>query len=101
HGAGHRLPDPPGGVGGELVALRIAELLDGADEAEVPLLNEVDEEHPAPGVPLGEGHHEPQVRLEQVVLRAAPITDDPAQLAAEFRSEVVALFGEFLLSEEA
>ena len=37
------LADPPGGIGGELEALLPVELLDGAEEPEAPLLDEVDQ----------------------------------------------------------
>src|SRR3972149_6075164 len=45
-GAGDGLPDPPRGVGRELVALLVVELLDRPDEADVPLLDEIQEAHP-------------------------------------------------------
>jgi hypothetical protein len=48
HRPGDRLADPPGGVGRELVALGVVELLDRADQAEVALLDQVEEQHPAP-----------------------------------------------------
>ena len=47
-GAGDRLTDPPCGVGGELVALLVVELLDRADEADVALLDQVLEDMPRP-----------------------------------------------------
>src|SRR5207302_301860 len=40
--AGHRLPDPPRRVGRELVALAVVELLDRPDQAERPLLDQVE-----------------------------------------------------------
>src|SRR5262249_61030092 len=52
HGSGDGLADPPGGVGGELVALGVVELFYGADEAEVAFLDEVEEGHAAAGVAL-------------------------------------------------
>jgi hypothetical protein len=67
-GARDGLPDPPGGVGRELVALAIVELLDRADEAQVALLDEVEEEHAAAHVALGDGDHEAQVGLDQLAL---------------------------------
>ena len=42
-GAGDRLADPPGRVGGELVAPAVVEFLDGAEEADVALLDEVEQ----------------------------------------------------------
>ena len=43
----------------------------------------VEEEHAAPGVPLGERDDEPQVRLEKVVLRVLAVLGDPPQLTLE------------------
>ena len=43
--AGDRLPDPPRRVGRELVAAAPVELLDGAHQAEVALLDQVEEQH--------------------------------------------------------
>src|SRR5687767_12220370 len=59
HRAGDRLPDPPGGVGRELVALGVVEFLDRADQTEVALLDQVQEQHAAARVALGQGDHEP------------------------------------------
>jgi hypothetical protein len=44
------LADPPGGVRGELEALAPVELLDGADESEIALLDEIEEVEAAAGV---------------------------------------------------
>jgi hypothetical protein len=82
HRAGDGLPDPPGGVGGELVAPGVVELLDRADQADVALLDQVEERHAPAGVALGDRHHQPQVGLHQVVLGALSVADDPAQVAA-------------------
>ena len=65
-GAGDGLADPPRGVRRELVALGVVELLHRADQAEVPLLDQVEEQHPAPHVALGDGDHQAQVRLDQL-----------------------------------
>ena len=59
--AGDRLADPPGGVGRELKALGVVELLDRLDEAEVPLLDEVQKLHPPPDIPFGDRDDQPQV----------------------------------------
>jgi len=64
-----RLPDPPGGVGGELVALVVVELLDRPDKAHVALLDQVQEAHPAADVLLGDRDHQPEVGLGQPLLR--------------------------------
>ena len=52
----------------ELVALAVVELLDRADEAEVALLDEVEEQHAAAHVALGDGDHEAQVGLDELAL---------------------------------
>ena len=54
HGAGDGLTNPPGCVRGELVALGVIEFLDRSDKAEVSLLDQVQEQHAAPGIPLGQ-----------------------------------------------
>ena len=82
HGAGDRLPDPPRRVGRELVALGVVELLDGADEAEISLLDEVEEEHASTRVTLGERDDESEVRLEKVVLRVTTVVGDPFEFAS-------------------
>src|SRR6266851_3023529 len=83
--AGDRLADPPRRVRRELVALAVVELLDGADEADVPLLDEVQEAHAAADVLLRDRHDEPEVRLREVVPRVVALLDElvrePAQAA--------------------
>ncbi len=61
HGARDRLPDPPGGVGRELEALGVVELLDSTNQTKVSLLNEVQELHSSTGVALRQRHHKAQV----------------------------------------
>ena len=67
-GPGDGLPDPPGGVRGELVALAVVELLHRADEAGVALLDEVEQVHVLGVVVLGDGDDQAQVRLDHPVL---------------------------------
>ena len=67
--AGDRLADPPRRVGRELVAHLVVELLDRADQAEVPLLDQVEERHAGLRVVARDRHHEPQVALDQAPLR--------------------------------
>src|SRR5690606_36927635 len=81
-GAVDRLPDPPRGVRGELVATAVLELLDRADEALVALLDEVEEAHAAAVVLLSDGHDEAEVRLDEVTARQLAVLDD-ALLAPE------------------
>ena len=74
--AGDRLADPPGRVGRELVAGSPVVLLDGAHEADVALLDEVEEEHAAADVALRDRHHETQVGLDQLAARGGVVALD-------------------------
>jgi len=62
---GDRLADPPGGVGRELEAHLVVELLDRADQAEIALLNQVEKRYAGLGVVPGDRHHETEVALDQ------------------------------------
>ena len=84
--ARYRLPYPPGGVGRELVAALVLELLDRAHEADVPLLDQVEEAQAAVRVALGDRDDEAEVRLDErpltllgAVLAAAQAVDRGAQ----------------------
>ena len=63
-----RLADPPGRVGRELEAAPVVELLDGADEPQVALLDEVEERHASAHVPARDRHDQAQVRLGELAL---------------------------------
>ena len=65
----HRLADPPGGVGGELVAPPPVELLDGAVQAERAFLDQIEEGDAEPAVALRDRDDETQVRLDHLPLR--------------------------------
>jgi hypothetical protein len=65
-GPADRLADPPGGVSGELKASAVIELLHRPQEAQVALLDEVEERHPPPRVAFGDGDDQSQVRLHQL-----------------------------------
>src|ERR671917_197365 len=67
--AGDRLPDPPRGVGRELVAAAVLELVDRLHQADVAFLDEVEELQPAVGVLLRDRHHQAEVRFHQLLLR--------------------------------
>ena len=75
-GPGDRLPDPPGRVRGELVALGVVELLDRADQPEVALLDQVEEDQAAADVALGDRHHQAQVGLDQPLLGPRSLADE-------------------------
>src|SRR5512132_94532 len=81
--SGDRLADPPRRVRRELVALGVVELLDRADEPEVALLDQIEEQHPAAYVPLRDRDHQAQVRLDQLALRELSVAFDAAQEVVE------------------
>src|SRR5262252_5124563 len=66
-----RLPDPPRGIGRELVAATILEFVDRLHQADVALLDQVEELQAAVGVFLGDGDDEAQVRLHHLLLGLA------------------------------
>src|SRR5919201_984291 len=73
----HRLPDPPGRVGRELVAAPPVELFGRADEAERALLDQVEERHTLVAVALGDRHDQTQVRADHRVFRLRVAALDP------------------------
>ena len=64
----HGLADPPGGVGRELVAAPVVELLDRADQPQRALLDQVEERQAAAQVALGDRDDEAQVGLDHLRL---------------------------------
>ena len=67
-GAGDGLADPPGGVGGKLVAAAVFKFFDGLHQAHVALLDQVEEGEAAVRVFLGDGNDEAQVGLHHFAL---------------------------------
>ena len=65
------LPNPPDRVGGELEAAPVVELLDGADQPQVPLLDQIRERQAQVPVVLGDGDYELEVVLDEAVLDRA------------------------------
>src|SRR6185295_14386623 len=83
-----RLADPPGRVGREFVAAAIFELIDRLHQADIALLDQVEELQPAIGVFLGDRDDEPEVRLDHLLLgdpglalALLDLVDDAAELA--------------------
>ena len=62
------LANPPCGVGGELVAAAILEFVDGLHQADVALLNQVEELEAAVGVLFGDGNDEAEIGFDQLAL---------------------------------
>ncbi len=63
--------DPPRRVRREAVAARVVEALDRLHQADVALLDQVDERQPAAVVAARDAHDEAQVRLHELVLHEA------------------------------
>ena len=68
--AGDRLADPPRRVRRELVAALVLELVDGLHQADVALLDQVEELQAAVRVLLRDRDDEAEVRLDELGLRA-------------------------------
>ena len=68
HGAGDRLANPPGGIGAELEAAAILELVDRPHQAGVAFLDQVQEAQAAVAILLGDRDDQPQVAFRQAAL---------------------------------
>src|SRR6056297_422738 len=79
------LLDPPDGVGRELVAAPIVELLDGADQSAVALLDQIDEREALPAVALGASDHEPEVVRDESILALGEPREGLLRLAQRAR----------------
>src|SRR5262249_24694998 len=63
-----RLPDPPRGIGRELVTAAILEFVDRLHQADIAFLDQIEELQAAVGVFLGDGDDEAQVCLHHLLL---------------------------------
>ena len=63
------LTNPPGGIGRELVALGIVKLLHGFNETEVSFLDQIQEQHAAPDITLGNGNDKTEVCFRHAAFR--------------------------------
>ena len=77
---GDGLADPPGGVGGELETLAPVEFLHGVDQAEVAVLDEVEEGQTEGLVLLGDRDHEAEVGLHERALGQLPVGGSAPEL---------------------
>jgi hypothetical protein len=82
HGTGRRIVRTWSAMARELVSLGVVELLDGAHQAQVALLDQVQHQHPPAGIPPGLRDDQAQVGLEQVVLGRPAVFGDPLKVAA-------------------
>ncbi len=64
-----RLANPPRRVRRQLVAELVVELLDGAHQAEVSILDEIEERDVGARVVASDGHDESEVRLDETPAR--------------------------------
>ncbi len=71
------MANPPGGVGRELEALAIVELLGRADEADGALLDQIEERQPLVAVVLRDRHDQAQVGLHHLLLGGQIAAPDP------------------------
>ena len=74
---GDGLADPPGGVGRELEALAVVELLGRAHQPDRALLNQIEEGQALVSVALGDRDDEAQVGLDHLLLGAVVAALDP------------------------
>src|SRR5688572_10680752 len=98
-GAGDRLPDPRSGVGREFVAAVVVEVVGGLHQADVPLLNEIEEGEATADILLGHGNDETQVGPDQVGTSQLAVELVGVELAAIIWSQQ--LLQEELLGELA
>ena len=74
-GPGDGLADPPGGVGGELEALGVIELLHRPHQAEVALLHQVENGNAPPDVAFCDRHHQPQIGGRELLSGPVAVCD--------------------------
>ena len=67
-GSGDRLADPPCGIGAELISLVVIKLLHSLNESQIALLDQIQKQHSAAHIPLGNADHQTQVCLRQLLL---------------------------------
>ena len=80
--AGHRLADPPVHVSAEAETAAPIVFV-GADlQADVAFLDQVEERQPAVEIAPRDGHHQPQVALDQVLPGSVAVLDEPLESLA-------------------
>ena len=69
-GTGHGLANPPGGIGGEAIAQAMVKPVDGVEEAQIALLDQVEERQATTRrVVARDTHHQPQIGLDHASAR--------------------------------
>ena len=69
NGAGDGLTNPPGGIGGKLVTLAVIKLFHRLDQAQISLLNQIQEQHPTAHISLCNADHQTQIGLGKALFR--------------------------------
>jgi len=85
------LADPPCGIGAKAMAAMIVELFDGLDQAQIALLNEIQEGHTLPQVTLGDAHHQARVGANHVRPRCLSALNKAIQLVLFLLSELAGI----------
>src|SRR5947209_1265802 len=68
NGSADCLANPPRGVGGKLVAAAVLKLVHPLHQADVALLDQVEELQPAVAIRFGDGNHKAQVGFDELIL---------------------------------
>ncbi len=95
-GASDGLADPPRGVGRELVAALVFEFVHGLHEADVALLDQIQELQAAIGVLLGDGYDQAQVGSDEFLLGVQGIGIALADAPQDFFELLHVVHGVFL-----
>ena len=66
-GPGDGLADPPGRIGAELIAALVFEFIHRFHQPDIPLLDQVQELQAPVGIFFGDGDHQTQVGLDQLI----------------------------------
>ena len=90
-GAGDGLADPPGGIGGELVAAGVLELVHRPHQARIALLDQIQEAQAAIAISLGDGDDQPQIAGREVALGGFHSRSARTWVRAERRRSVAGL----------
>jgi len=64
-------------------------LLDGAHEADITLLDQVEQRQAVADILLGDADHQPQIRLDQLAARRLAVGDGGREGRAQLRAEVL------------
>src|SRR5699024_7821519 len=76
------LTNPPGSVGGELVALGVVEFLDRSDKTQIAFLDEIKEVEFAAVEPFGNRHNQPQIGRHHLLIGGGSVGLNPLECPA-------------------